>query len=253
MFVFCVDPAFVITMPAEYGMLAVYDSLVYVAPFFGVSIYRFQPVRGQSDAEDMEPLNFTRQENCRILQFEVTPFFIYINNGKAIKKYFFSTGTTETVCQGEQISSFTLTAFWDVCYADYGQAELVFLNANARVVNRVSDVAVIDVVSGENMVYALTRKKIIRCDGYGNSTGDIMLPESLEHLFAEDGRLYLFSQTKDYLYTYDDRALDHDTTDASWKKVEIGRPIRDLAVIDSTLVMLDNAGTHLLFYNRSEF
>ncbi|HEX7319164.1 MAG TPA: hypothetical protein VF399_02255 [bacterium] len=253
LFVFCVDPAFVITMPAEYGVLEVHDSLVYVAPFFGAGIYRFQPVRGQSRADNMEPLNFTRQENYRILQFEVTPFFIFINNGKTIEKYFFSAGTTETVCQGEQISSFTLTGFWDICYADYGQEELVFLNTNARVMNRLSDVAVIDVKSGEKMVYALTRKKIIRCDEYGNSTGEISLPESLERLYAAGHKLYLFSQARDYFYTYDDRASDHDTTDGSWRKIELGRSIRDLAVLDSTMVMLDNAGTHLLFYNWSEF
>jgi len=253
LFVFCVDPVFVVTMPAEYGMLAVQDSLVYVAPFFGAGIYRFQPVPGQLQADDMEPFNFTRQENYRILQFEVTPFFIFINNGKTIEKYFFSTGTTETVCQGVQISSFTLTGFWDVCYADYGQAELVFLNANGRVVNRISDITVIDVKSDENVIYALTRKKIVRCDEYGNSTGEITLPESLERLYAADGWLYLFSQAKDYVYTYHDGALDRDTTEELWRKIQLDRPIRDLAVIDSTLVMLDNAGTHLLFYNRSEF
>jgi hypothetical protein len=255
LFVFCVDPAFVITMPAEYGMLAVKDSLVYVAPFYGAGIYRFQPAPGQTRADDMEALSFTRQGNYRILQFEVTPFFIFINNGKTIERYFFSTGTTETVCRGEQISSFTLTGFWDICYADYGQAELVFLNANGRMVNRINDAAVIDVKSGENAIYALTRKKLIRCDEYGNSTGEITLPESLERLYATGAKLYLFSQARDYLYTCGDRAFDHDTADGScgWKKIELGRRIRDLAVIDSTIVMLDNAGTHLLFYNRSEF
>jgi len=238
------EPAKVLNLPGEFKTVRTADFLVYLAPGFGKSIFQLDTHSIDAETVDLQPVIFTDDENNRIDGFEITPFALYLNNGKVLDKFFFVSGVKESIYESRDISSFAVMPTEEIILADYKSNELIFLDSKNEVKFRISNQEIIDLKCGNGLVYGLTGKKIVMFDEYGNITDETALPEKMQHLYVDSALLYAYSNVKDYLYIYRSN---------NWEKVDLQVMVSDIAAIGSSLVILDNAGTHLYFYNRSAF
>lgn len=240
---FCLLPVRSVRLPGEFSSIAFAGQTVYLSPFFGRSILVADGLDSVFAGAELRPLVFTADEDYRIRQFRAAPRGFYINDGRRIDKYFFPAGVVETVFSGSDIGRFAVLAGEEIVYIDTRRQELVFLNAGYRVRNRLGHQNTVDLYAEGGVIYGLARSEVVRYDEYGNVLDRIQVPDKMERLFVDGGKIFLFSGSKNFVYRYDGR----------WEKILLELLIGDIAVYDTNVVVLDNAGTSLHIFNRSEF
>ncbi len=237
LFLLSLEPVETIDLDKELNSIVMYNNTVYCAPRIGMSIFEL------TKARKLRPISFTDNLNYRIFDFSMTPFAIYLNNGRSIDKFYFASGTKETIYSARNISSFTLTSSLEIVCADDEMRELVFLDFTNRVKYKEPDVTVKDLQFVDGTICALTKKNIIRFDEHGNVLEKIVIPERLNNIFIDSTNTFLFSPEKNYVYIYKD----------SWEKIDFPYSITDISGNNQLIVILDGSSSRLFFYNKSNF
>ena len=235
LFLFFLEPIHEIHLDRELNSIEIYNNKIYCAPRTGMSIFEL------TESEDLHAISFTDDVNYRIYDFYVTPFAIYLNNGRSIEKFYFTSGVKETVYSATDISSFILTPADEIILADHQMRELVFLDFTNSVKFKEPNITIKDLQFVNGIIYTLTKKNIILFDEFGNILGEKKIPEKLNHIFVEDADIFLFSPKKKYFYRFGD----------DWEKVEFLHGITDMCSNNQSIVILDGSGSYLYFYNKS--
>lgn len=183
LFLLVTEPVKVIQLPREFGTISVYRYQIYLAPRFGKSIFRLDnPESITSAAYNARPeflTGFTNDENYRIYGFQLTAFALYLNNGRAIEKFYFASGIKETIYQAKDIPAFIITPAEEVILADRKTCELVFLDFKNDLRLKKNNLAIYDLQFSKGIIYTLKNNKIIIIDEYGNIIGENVIPENL--------------------------------------------------------------------------
>ncbi|MGB3342044.1 MAG: hypothetical protein WBB37_11245 [bacterium] len=234
---FYLIPDSTIHLDRIYNTIEQYNNKIYLASFIGNSIN----IMGTPGIK--KTITFSDDVNYRIKDFAVTPFVIYLNNGRTIEKYYLTSGTREEVFTAKNISSVIVTPNEELVISDYYQHKLIFLDFlyNRRLT--VSDINIKDMYFSDDILYALINNAIQLYDEHGNIHETIKMPETSTNIIVKDSTIFLYYEDKNRLYIRND----------AWKIIELACSIRDMAVLDHTLVILDDSGSSLCFYDLSRF
>jgi hypothetical protein len=226
-----------IMLAGNFSRAECYDGVFYLTPGIGTSILRFRP------PDSLNALSFTDDVNYRIRSFKLTPFAFYINRGTALEKYYPVSGRRETVHTARDISSFDLTPVEEVILADRENRELIFLDREFRVRFKVENISVEDMQWHADLLYVLTRNGIDIYDEHGNQVRRKTIPERCDRIIVSDDRMLIFTAKANYIFKADTR----------WMKKEFPYTISDICVKDSSIVILDGAGSTLHILNQDDF
>jgi len=229
------EPVDVISLEKEFNRIEVYGGTLYLAPFIGKSIFKF------TELKNLTAISFTDDVNYRIYNFLITPFAIYLNNGKSIEKFYRAHGVKEIIYRSQDITTFVVTPSEEVIFTDRMKRELIFLDFTNNIKFKEFDMQIKDLQIIDNTIYALTNNSIILFDEYGNVNTTRQIPEKCDRILVDSAAIFLFSSNKEYCYE-----LNSDV-----KKIEYPHNIRDMCMHDGFIVILDGSGTRLYFYNRS--
>lgn len=237
LFLLSLEPTEAIDLGKELSCVVMYNNTVYCAPRTGMSIFEL------TGARKLRAISFTDNLNYRIFDFAITPFALYLNNGRSIDKFYFSSGTKETIYSAKNISSFTLTSSLEIICADNEMRELVFLDFTNGVKYKEPDVTIKDIQFVNGTIHALTKKNIIHFDEHGNVLDKIVIPERLNNIYVDSSNTFLFSPEKDYVYILKD----------GWEKIDFFHGVTDISGNNQLIVILDGSSSRLFFYNKSDF
>jgi hypothetical protein len=234
---FSLVPDSTVHLDRVYNTIEVYNNTIYLASFIGNSIYAMK-IPGIK-----KTITFSDDVNYRIKDFAITPFVIYLNNGRTIEKYYLSSGIKEHIFTSKNTSSFVVTSNEELVISDYYYHELIFLDFiyNRRLT--VSDMNIKDMYFSNDILYALTNSTIYLYDAYGNIEESIKIPGTSTNIVVKDSTIFLYSEDKNLL----------NIRNEAWEIVELATGIRDMAVLDHTLVILEETGSFLYFYDLSHF
>ena len=237
LFLFFAEPIEAVAFDRKFHRIEFYNNHIYCAPFTGRSIFRL------TESRELKAVSFTDDVNYRIYDFHITPFAVYLNNGKSIEKFYFAQGMKENVFSSRDIASFIITSSDEVIFADREKDELVFLDFTNNVKFKEFDLQIKDLQMSDNVIYALTNNSIILFDIHGNSIEERKTPEKFSRIFVDNAAIFLFSQNKEYFYILNDDV----------QKIEFPDGISDICGNGKFTVILDGSGSHLYIYNRSDF
>ena len=235
--IFFAEPKEVISLNKEFDRIEFYDNQIYLAPFISTSIFKL------TQSRDLEPISFTDEANYSIYGFHITPFAIYLNNNKAIEKFYFSSGIKENIYSSRGISSFIVTSSDEVILANQSNDELSFLDFTNQLKFKKTDLHIKDLQTSKNFIYALTNNRIIRYDEYGNVIEEKKIPEKLDRILVDGATIFLFSHNKKYFYKFNNQ----------WQKIEFTYGISDICQNDESIIILDGNGTNLYIFDKSDF
>jgi hypothetical protein len=230
-----VEPVDIIYLDREFNRIELYDGTLYLAPFIGTSIFKF------TELKNLSAISFTDDVNYRIHNFHITPFAIYLNNGKSIEKFYRTQGVKEMIYSSQDITTFIVTPSEEVICTDRMKRELIFLDFTNTIKFKETDIQIKDLQIFDNDIYALTHNSIVLFDEYGNAIDKKQIPEKCDRILVDSVALFLFSSNKKYCYT-----INGDV-----QKIEYSHSIRDMCIHDGHLVILDGNGSRLYFYNKS--
>jgi len=191
----------------------------------------------------MQPITFTDNVNYRIQNIAVTPFSCYLNNGRSIEKYYFNSGIKETVFKASDITSFIITQTEEVILSERQKREVIFLDFMYAPRFIMEEVTVKDMFYTDTIIYLLLQNRILHCDEYGNIINEIPIPLAARRIFVSGNNVILFSPGDTYVHRIGD----------SVQKNDILHGVSDIAEIDNHIVVLNNHGTTLFVYRKSDF
>jgi hypothetical protein len=229
-----VEPVNIISLDREFNRIEVYDGNIYLAPFIGMSIFKY------TELKNLTAISFTDDVNYRIHNFHITPFAIYLNNGKSVEKFYRTHGIKEIIYSSQDITNFVVTPSEEVICTDRMKRELVFLDFTNTVKFKEPDIQIKDLQIFDNNIYTLTHNGIIVFDEYGNAIDKKQIPEKNDRILVDSAAVFLFSPNKKYCYTLNGNV----------QKIEYPHTVRDMCIHNGHLVILDGNGTRLYFYNK---
>jgi len=225
-----------IPLDQKYDRIEIYDQRVYLTQRFAKSI-AFYP-----DSGSPEKIPITDQENFRIKNFQITPFVFYLNTGTALIRFFPVSGASDTIYLSQDISSFGITRDGDAVIADRLKNALVFLDYCGLTQFTIDEVAVKDLRFKRDTLYALTDRKLLVFDKFGNPVSRVESPENLSRVFVTDSMVCLFSAGQTYFYVFD----------GQWSKIELPFELTDLAADAGNIIILGNHGSSLYYFLPTE-
>ncbi len=226
-----------VTLTGNFDRMECHQSMLYLAPAIGTSIYRCQ------GSNNLSSFIFTDDVNYRIRSFEITPFAFYINRGTALEKFYPVSGKKETVFTAGDITSFALTTAEEVIVADRQTRELLFLDRDHRIRFKIENVSADDIQWYDSLLYVLARNGIYVYDEHGTQVERRPIPQRCDRIIVSDRHLLIFAANADHLFK----------AESIWVKKELPYAIADICVKDDSIVILDGTGTTLYFLDRNDF
>jgi hypothetical protein len=233
----CITPIDSVVLTTACNTLYAYQDTIFCAPFTGNSIFRLD------ELGTVQPITFTDNVNYRIRGIAVTPFFCYLNNGRSIEKYYFNSGIRETIFRANDITSFIVTRTDEVILSEWQKQEVIFLDFMYAPRFVMEDVSVKDMFYADTTIYLLLQNRILLCDEYGNVLKETPVPAAARRIFVVDSSIMIFSPGDTYLYEIND----------SVRKIALPHGVNDIAERNEHIVILDNHGTTLFVYRKSDF
>lgn len=230
-----IEPINTIELDRTYNTIEIYEDRIYLASFTGKSVFVLD------DSSKVEPIAFTDDVNYRILDFSITPFAIYLNNGTTLEKYYTASGIKEKIYAAKDISSFIITPSEEVIFSDRYKHELLFLDFSYNVRLLISDLSIKDLYFADDILYVLTKSKLYFYDEHGNVIQEVEIPDKCTNIIVKDSTIILYSIDEKYLYK----------RNREWTKIELTLGIRDIVLTSNSLVILDENGTTLYIYSLS--
>lgn len=228
-----IEPFASIRFDKTYKTMETYGNKIYLAQFIGKSIYAVD------DSKKIGTITFTDDPNYRIEDFSVTPFAIYLNNGTTLEKYYIALGIKEEIFRADDISSFTITSSEEVILSDRHEHELTFLDFTHNVRLAISDINAKDLYYTGDVLYVLTMNELHLYDEHGNFIEKMAIPEKCTNIAVKDSIIITYSASEKYLYSRNE----------VWTKIKLSHGIRDIALTNDALVILDEHGHTLFFYD----
>jgi len=237
LFLLCITPIDSIRLTTACHTAYVYETTIYCAPFTGNSIFVI------GDRGRMQPITFTDNVNYRIYDIAVTPFSCYLNNGRSIEKYYFGSGIRETVFTANNITSFLVTRNDEILLSDRQKREIIFLDFTYAPRFIMEDVSAKDMFYGDTIMYLLLQDRILHCDEFGNIVDETSLSIAAHRIFVYDTTIIVFSPGDEHIFAITD----------SVRRIELQHGVGDIAEHGNHIVVLDNHGTTLFIYRKSDF
>ncbi|OPX18235.1 hypothetical protein BXT86_02195 [candidate division WOR-3 bacterium 4484_100] len=234
LFLFSIQPAEIIPLNHQFRTITVYKNRIYLAPLIGTTIYQME------GPDTFIPITFTDEIDYQIRNFKVTPFAIYFNNGKSIEKFYYTTGTMETIHTGDDIISFVIKPSGELILADRREHSIKILDFHYRPAYQINEIKVKDLWWFRERLYVLTRNSIVQYDRFGNFLKKSRLKYHTQKIRVDSTGIYLFSSQDSYLYLYDQK----------WHRIKLNHKISDIALMKNKIIILDDKGTTLYIYNN---
>lgn len=223
------------SLPGNFTNFQIYEDAIYLAPFNGKSIIKLD------STGSFLSFPVTHQENNRIYQFKITPFYFYLNTPLGLVKMHYATGMNETLYSGN-ITAFIITNTEEVVLADRIKNEIIFLDTDNKIRLKKKNINVLDMDYYEGRIYFLTSGGILVLDEYGNNIESIKTPGNINRISVADN-VYLFAPLSNIVYRWD----------KEWKRIELKYPVNDLKLNKNYLITLNQYGVILYLYDRSDF
>jgi hypothetical protein len=237
LFVLCITPIDSIPLTAVCHTMYVYQEDLFCAPFIGNSIFVLD------EQKTMQPITFTDNVNYRIHKIVVRAFSCYLNNGRSIDKYYINSGIREAVFKASDISSFVVTQSEEVIVAERQKREVIFLDFTYSPRFIMEEVSVNDMFYTDTVIYLLLQKRILYCDEYGNVLKEVPTDIAARRIFVHGNNIMLYSPGDTQLHGIGEGA----------ETVEVLHGVNDIVEHDGYLVILDNHGSNLFVYRKSDF
>ncbi len=229
------EPFKTISLPGNFTTFQLYEDAIFIAPFNGKSIIKLD------STGSFLSFPITNQENNRIYQFKITPFYFCLNTPLGLVKMHYATGVNEMLYSGN-ITAFIITNTEEVVLADRIKNEIIFLDTDNKIRLKKKNINVLDMDYFEGMIYLLSSRGILVLDEYGNTIESIKTPENINRIsVAED--IYVFAPLSNIVYRWD----------KEWKRIELKYPVNDLKLNKNYLFTLNQYGDILYLYDRSDF
>jgi hypothetical protein len=227
-----------LVLPFSCATVKVNDDEIFCAPFTGNTVCRIRPDR------TITTFTFTDDSRTRIVDLAITPFALFINNGREIIRYFRTTLEPATIVSAQDISSFALTRFEDIIYADQYSRTVHFLDYTGKEKNRLEDLLARDLTVIDTTICILTNTSVVVYDEFGNLLTANPHSGVFNRMHIQGDRTYLFSPGQQVLQMM----TDDDT-------VSYGLPfvIQDIAGKDSLIYVLNDRGSVLYLYHHAAF
>ena len=226
------NPVRTVPLGQKYDRIEIFDHRVYLTQRFAKNL-AYCP-----DSVSLENIPVTDKENFRIVSFQVTPFVYYLNTGLALIRFFPASGASDTIFVTAEISSFGITRDGDAVVGDRVNNALVFQDYRGQPLFTVHEVAIKDLRCCRDTVYALTDRKLLVFDKFGNPIREIESPGNLDRLFVADSMIGLFSPGQSYYYAFT----------GQWSKIELPLELTDLTADGEYIIVLGNHGTSLYYF-----
>ena len=226
-----------VTLSRRFDRIEYHHNALYAAPLIGKSIFRIH------DTDSLWAFSFTNELNYQIRDFRMTPFAIYINQGTTLEKYYMIAGIKEAVFTSDDIASFDLSPAQEIVLADRRRREIIFLDFTYQTKFRIENISAEDLRWYEDHLYVLTRSAIHIYDEYGNLVEKRRTPEICNRINLINGKIVVFTERADYIYIAEE----------VWMKREFPYPILDLSESQKSLIILDENGTTIRFFDRNDF
>ncbi len=231
---YIIQPLDSIQLKQQFRTIATYNNRVYLAPFIGTSIFYLDSLR------NIYSITFTDDINYPIRNFKITPFSIYINNGKEIDKFDFETGINEKIYSTDIIISFIITRREELMIANKKNHCIDILDSEYRNAFQITGIKVQDLAWFQERLYVLARNSIMIFNQFGNPVDKIKLKYHAKRLRVDSTGLLIFSPQENYFYEFNQK----------WQRIELNHKISDIALTKNRLIILDDKGTTLYIYNK---
>lgn len=229
-------PDSTITLNDVYHSIEAYGNNLYLAAFANNCVHKMGPLN------ELSTITFTDDLNYRINSFALTPFVLYLNNGRTIEKYYLASGIKEKVFRTKDISSFIVLDNEELIISDRVERELIFLDFLYKRRLTISDISIKDMYHADNILYTLTNNSVMLFDEHGNINRTLEIPFASTNILVQDSTILIFHEHNEYLY------IMHDT----WQIIELGISIKDAVMLDQILIILAASGSSLYFYDLSD-
>jgi hypothetical protein len=211
---------------------------LYCAPFTGNTVYSISNT-GMINAE-----SFTDDPRERIIDFAVTPFAFFINNGQTIVRYFRSTMESMEVIKTGAIASFAITHSEEIIYVDPRERSVYLLDYTGEEKTRIEDIVVRDMVVTDSILYLLTPSYIALYDGFGNVLKEIPHAGSFTGIHIQKDRMFLFTHGQRKLHVFA----------GSLEQIyELPIIIQGMTGVGPHIYVLDKRGTVLYRFSDTDF
>lgn len=233
----CLAPVDSIQLSRECSRIHSYEAAIFCSPFTGNSIFRLD------EQQDMQSITFTDDANYRIRDIALTPFAFYLNNGRAIEKFYLTSGVKETVFVSTDITSFIITSTEEIVLSDHKKRQIIFLDFIYTPRFVIHDVIARDMVYLNETIYILLQNSILVCDEHGNIIEEKTTSARADRIFAYDTSIILYYSGEKRLFVIDEEIQDF----------ELAHGVRDIADHKDFIVILNQHGTTLFVYRKSDF
>jgi hypothetical protein len=180
----------------------------------------------------------------RIVDFSVTPFALFINDGMQITRYFLSTMDRAVVTRANDISTFAITRSEEIVYSNQRTRTIHFLDYTGQEKNRFEDLFVRDLAIVDSLIYILTNTGVILYNEFGTIRAKYPHKGSLNGMHVQGGRIYLFTRGRQQLFT---------NTDGQIASYDLPYTLQDISGSDSLIYVLNERGTVLYRYHSTDF
>jgi hypothetical protein len=232
-----ISPRDSLLLPRACATARVYGNEIFCAPFTGTTVYRM------SSNGTLNAITFT-DVPTRIVDFDITPFALFINDGMQITRYFLSTMDRTVVTRASDISTFAITRSEEIVYSNKRTRTVHFLDYTGQEKNRLEDLYVRDLAIVDSLIYVLTNTGVTIYDEFGTMRAKYPHKGSFNGMHVQGGRTYLFTQGRQQLLMSTDGQI-----------VSYGLPykLQDISGSDSLIYVLDERGTVLHRYHSTDF
>ena len=234
---FFLAPIDSVQLSRECSRIHSHEATIFCSPFTGNSIFRLD------EQQDMQSITFTDDVNYRIRDIALTPFAIYLNNGRAIDKYYRTSGIKEAVFVSTDITSFIITRTEEIVLADHKKRQIIFLDFIYTPRFVIHDVTARDMTYLNDTIYILLQNSIMVCDEHGNIIKETPTSARADRIFAYDTSIILYYSDGNILHVVDDEV----------QSVELTHGVRDIVNHKDFIVILNQYGTTLFVYRKSDF
>ncbi len=234
---FFLTPVDSIRLSRECSRIYSDGATIFCSPFTGNSIFVLD------NQQAMQSITFTDDVNYRIRDIALTPFAFYLNNGRAIEKYYRTSGIKEAVFVSSDITSFIITRTEEIVLADYKKRQIIFLDFTYTPRFVIHDVIASDIAYLNDTIYILLQNSILVCDEHGNIIREQSTSARADRIFAYDTSIILYNSNENMIRVVDDDG----------RVLEVAHGVRDMLDHKDFIVILDQYGTTLFIYRKSDF
>lgn len=225
-------------MPLPCATVQTFQEEVFCAPFTGNSIVQL------SKKNSVNTIVFTDEPRVRIVNFAVTPFAFFINNGQDITRYFRRIMDRLTLLKAAYISMFAITRSEELIYADTRARTVHFLDYTGSEKMTLEDIVIQDMVVTDTLMYLLTPSHILIYDSFGNEFNKYALVGSFDCMHVQDNRIFLCLRGHRQLSML---------TDQNLVVYDLPFVIQDITGTNNFFYALNDRGTILYRFDNADF